>query len=172
MPKLFLPILCAVMLLGAGCTSTVRVEPTDEPAVEPITSELFEFEFDFKYGVGARNEIDTLQGTFKKDMIADPSVTISLEFTEEEMSAIQQKIAELEIFEPVKTPAPEVTTFATPCTSYDLVVERGDVRNQLEWDCDDKGSNAKLDALLDFIWPMLESKEEFRNLPEARGGYL
>jgi len=36
------------------------------------------FNLIFKYGVGAKNEFNTFKGTYTKDMVMDPSVTVNL----------------------------------------------------------------------------------------------
>ena len=35
-----------------------------------------DFNFIFMYGVGGKNEIDTFKGTYTKDMVTEPSITI------------------------------------------------------------------------------------------------
>ena len=43
------------------------------------------FNLIFRYGVGARNELNTFEGMYTKDMIMDPSITVNLTLSEEEL---------------------------------------------------------------------------------------
>ncbi|MDZ4230961.1 MAG: hypothetical protein U1B77_03995, partial [Dehalococcoidales bacterium] len=75
----------AVAVAGlAGCGS---------PATEKSN-----FNMIFRYGVMARNELDTFQGIYTKDMIADPSITVPLSLTEEELDSIYRKMVEIGFF--------------------------------------------------------------------------
>jgi len=67
-------ILAVAVLAMTGCIYS----SSDQP----------DFNLIFKYGVTARNELNTFQGTYTKDMISDPSITVDLSLTEEELSRI------------------------------------------------------------------------------------
>ncbi len=46
------------------------------------------FNLIFKYGVGAKNILDTFEATYTKDMVMDPPITVALPLSEEEMGQI------------------------------------------------------------------------------------
>jgi len=47
-----------------------------------------EFELVFRYGVSAKNVLDTREDTFTKDLILDPSITVQLALTERELDTV------------------------------------------------------------------------------------
>jgi hypothetical protein len=46
-------------------------------------------------GVGAKNELNTFDQTFTKDMVMDPSVTVKMKLSDNELNSIYQKINNL-----------------------------------------------------------------------------
>ena len=42
--------------------------------------------------------LDTFKGTYTKDMVMDPSITVPLSLSEEEMDRIYQKMVEIDFF--------------------------------------------------------------------------
>ena len=56
------------------------------------------FNLIFQYGVGARNELNTFEGTYTKDMIMDPPITVNLTLSKEELDIIYQKMIEINFF--------------------------------------------------------------------------
>ncbi len=134
------------------------------------------FNLIFKYGVGARNELNTFDGTFTKDMIVDDPITIPLELTSAELEGIRQKIDELNLFKEQKTYQGDTFTMVSPCSSYDLSVESGGVQKRLTWDCEkptgNSSENPELDTFAEYIRSIVESKEAYKKLPEPQGGYL
>ena len=56
------------------------------------------FNLIFRYGVGARNELNTFKGTYTRDMVQDPSITIPLSLTKDDLDKIYQKMVEIDFF--------------------------------------------------------------------------
>lgn len=56
------------------------------------------FNLIFRYGVGAKNELNTFKQTFKKDMVNKPSITIKMKLSDEELVGIHQKLNEVDLF--------------------------------------------------------------------------
>lgn len=130
-----------------------------------------EFDITFKYGVDAKNVLNTFNDTFTKDMIVEDAITVPMKLTNEELVRIQQKIDELNIFQAQEES--EVTTFSTPCFSYNILIETNGDQQELVWDCEERNeNNSKLDELSDYIRLIVESKEAYKKLPEPQGGYL
>ncbi|MFC1919116.1 hypothetical protein ACFLWW_04025, partial [Chloroflexota bacterium] len=101
--------LAATFLWTAGCSA-------------PLPSEA-DFNLIFKYGVMARNELDTFQGTYTKDMVADPPITVNLSLTEEELDRIHRKMLEIDFFNypetfTVSVAQGEKVGIVTPYSSY------------------------------------------------------
>ena len=156
----------AVALLVIGCT----------PA-PPVTSN---FNLIFRYGVGARNELNTFKGTYTKDMIADPPITVPLRLSEEELDRIYQKMAEIDFFAypdefSISVPPGESVGMVTPYSSYYFKVEYDSKLKELRWEANIINEDTKADRLRDLIkliGDIIESREEYKQLPPASGGYM
>jgi hypothetical protein len=172
----------AVLLIGAvSCGKYIPEESlqpagvTDSPA--PVKSN---FNFIFKYGIGARNELDTFKGTYIKDMIIDASITVKLSLSEEEMERIYQKMMEIDFFSyldrfKLAIPAGEPTGIVTPYSTYYFKVEHDSQYKELWWGDEITNPDEKADKLRELITlirNIIESKEEYKKLPEPRSGYL
>jgi hypothetical protein len=139
-----------------------------------------DFNLIFKYGVNARNELNTFQGTYTKDMIVDPSMTIELSLSEEELDRIYQKMVEIDFFNypdefsiPVAPEGP--VTIVTPYASYYFKVQHNSVIKELWWEDEIVKEDERADrlrALIEFIRDIVESREEYQKLPQPRSGYL
>lgn len=80
-----------------------------------------DFALMFKYGVGAKNTLDTFVGTFVKDMIFDPSVQTKLALTPEELGELYRRMPEIDMASYPRTYYPKdpgTTRRITPFTSY------------------------------------------------------
>lgn len=156
-----------VALLGtAGCTVPAPGES--------------DFGLIFRYGVMARNELNTFRGTYTKDMVSDPSITVDLSLSEGELDSIYQKMVEIDFFDypdefSVSVLPGESVGMVTPHSSYYFKVEYGSRVKELRWEDriinkDEKAD--KLRELIKLIRDVIESKEEYQRLPEPTSGYL
>ena len=158
--------LVATILGVTGCSTT---QPTESS-----------FNLIFKYGVGARNELSTFEDTYTKDMVMDPSITVNLSLTEEELDRIYQKMVEINFFDypdrfSVSVPAGELVTMVTPHMSYYFKVEYDSRIKELWWEDEIMNENEEASRLREFIQlirDIIESKEEYKELPEPTSGYL
>ncbi len=132
---------------------------------------------EFRYGVGAKNVLDTYAGTFTKDMIMDPPVTTKMVLTKEELLRIEAKLEEVDFL--IKSewdliPHGSAPGFRTPFSSYYLKVSFKGVTRELRWNDstlfqdDYKGPAVEVTELL---WTIIEAKPEYKSLPEPRGAY-
>jgi len=168
MRKSWLVIITLVLLFTGviGCEK----QPTKESG----------FNFIFKYGIAGRNTLDTFQATFTKDMVMDPAITVKLTLTPEEKDTIYQKMLEIDFFNypdkfSVDVPEGEVKTEVTLYSTYFFRVEYGQRTKELLWH--DKYTNLdipgnKLMELITLIRNIVESKEEYKKLPEPKSGYM
>lgn len=139
-----------------------------------------DFNLIFKYGVGAKNELNTFKGTYTRDMILDPSITVKLSLSEEELDSIYQKMVEIDFFEypdrfSVPIPPDGMVIMVTPYSSYYFKVKYDFKIKELWWEDEIKNENIeadKLRELIKLIRDIIESKEEYKQLPPPRGGYL
>ena len=138
------------------------------------------FNFIFKYGVTARNVLDTFQGTFTKDMILDPSITTELILTDAEMDSIYQKMVEIDFFSypdefEVDVSGSELIGIVTPYSTYYFEVEYASGTKELKWEDEITNTDEeadKLRELIDLIINIIESKAEYQALPTPSGGYM
>jgi hypothetical protein len=168
MKKAILVLLASLLLVITGCNVAAAHEANGD------------FNFIFKYGVTARNTLDTLQGTYTKDMILDPAITINMVLTAEEMDSIYQKMVEIDFFNypdkfSVQVADNETKVEVAPYQTYFFKVEYGGKTKQLMWH--DKYLNSdvqgdKLKELINLIKGIIESKAEYKALPQPSGGYL
>jgi|GEM_PF-1286150 len=127
--------------------------------------------FIFRYGVGAKNELNTFSQTYTKDMVMDSPITVSLKLTNEEITDVYKKINDLKLFD-IKKEATETNTRVTPCSSYYLKVQSSYPQIGLAWDSCQGKINDKLQEFTDYIIKIIESKEEYKALPTPKGAYL
>lgn len=168
--KIFFGFL-SIIVIGVAIFCISKLPRSENSFQE--THQTSTFGLIFKYGNNSKNILNTFDNTFTKDMIANPSITTSLKLSDDELNRIHQKINDLNIFQDVKTIKTDDTfIFVTPCDSYDLLVQNQGIKIQLSWDCDLAGTNPKLQELSDFVRSIVESKEEYKKLPEAKGAYL
>ena len=171
--KLFYRVLMVFVLVVVGC-GVFKPQQTTE------TTES-SFNLIFKYGVGARNVLNTFEQTYTKDMVIDSSITADLSLTKEELDTIYQKMTEIDFFDypdtfSVVSDAEEIVGTITPYSSYYFKVEYDSNLKELWWndnifpDYDEEAH--KLRELIKLIREIIESKEEYKNLPPPTGGYL
>jgi hypothetical protein len=134
-----------------------------------------DFNLLFKYGVGAKNGLNTFEGTYTKDMVLDPPITIKLTLSDAELEQIRQKMVEIGFFDYPEN-FPLRTDFeVTPRTDYYIRVENGSSVKEVSWNSNSMLENNVQDNLLqlvDLIRSVVEQKPEYKALPPARGGYL
>lgn len=136
----------------------------------PQTTVPEDFNLVFKYGVGAKNELDTFDGTYTKDLVMDPPVTVDFKLSDDELTGIYEKMTDLEVFEITDTA--EEGMFITPCSSYYLKVQQNSVQKELSWDNCSGEIDSKLQEFTNYVISIIESKDEYKELPDATGGYL
>jgi len=168
------------LLVTTGCNNVNQEpEPGRDGNVSPTTGKSA-FNMIFKYGVMAVNELNTFEGTYTKDMVSVPSITVELTLSQEEKGRIYQKMLEIDFFNypeefSVSVPEGEVIGMVTPYLSYYFKVEYNSQTKELRWKDnitkpDEKAD--KLRELITLIRDIVESKEEYKKLPEPTLAYL
>ena len=139
-----------------------------------------DFDFIFRYGITAKNELNTFEDTYTKDMILEPSITVNMSLTAEEKAEIYQKMVEIDFWSypdrfSVKVKPGEIVSSVTPYPSYYFKVTRDSEIKELWWDDNignPDGRASKLRELIQLIENIIRSKDEYKNLPEPKGGYM
>ncbi len=144
------------------------------------TSGESDFKIIFKYGVMARNELDTFEGTYTKDMVEGPPAMTKLRLSKEEMDRIYQKMVEIDFFNypdrfSISAPPNIPIGGVTPYSSYYFKVEYNSQIKELWWEDNIIYEDEKADRLrelIKLIRDIVESKEEYKELPPRRSLYL
>lgn len=181
-----------VIVTGAGCANPDTLTNTKSPESviehgcewsETLSeSRPADFNLVFKYGYGTinKNVLNTFNGTYTWDMVVDPPITIDFSLSDEDMDRIYQKMVEIDFFcypGEFAIPLPEegIVGMGTPYQGYYFMVECDNKVKVLRWE--DKITNKneeadKLRWLTGLIISLIESKDEYWELPSPRGGYL
>lgn len=146
-------------------------------------SEASRYDLVFVYGVKGNhpdpvNRLDTMRGTFTKDMVMDPPITFKLTLTDEEMARIMEKMTEIGFLNYPATYAPPmgpVVGSVTPYSTYHLKLYRdGVLVKQVRMDTDrvsDDPRTENLVSLFTLITNIIKSTEAWKESPKPRGGY-
>jgi hypothetical protein len=147
-----------------------------------ITQEavVSDFNMIFKYGVAAKNELNTFSGTYTKDMIMEPSITANMTLSQQELDIISRKMIEIDFIDypdifSIEVAPGEAVGQRIPYPSYFFRVEYNSQVKELFWE--DKIINESEEAdrlreLIRLIIDIIEAKEEYQNLPSPKGGYI
>jgi len=137
------------------------------------------FNFSLKYGILARNHIDTFHDTFTKDLILNGTISVPFVLSEDEFSRIQQKLLEIDFFSYPDTFVVELTDsligYLRPHPTYLFKVKLDSITKALFWEDEVVTNNPRainLRAAINSIIQIIESKPEYRRLPPAKGGYI
>lgn len=139
-----------------------------------------DFNMIFKYGVAAKNEINTFSGTYTKDMVMEPSITANLTFSQQELDIISRKMLEIDFLDypdvfSIEVAPGEAVGQRIPYPSYYFRIAYNSQVKELFWE--DKIINESEEAdrlreLIRLIIDIIEAKEEYKNLPAPKGGYI
>jgi hypothetical protein len=171
----------ALVLLAALVSLTGCGAGAPPPSSSPASPEPIVKGFVFAYGPQRpKNVLDTTRGTFTKDMVLAPSVTVPFRLSGEELARIYEKIVAIDFwsypsryvshgngqrFEP-----PAGFRFGTRLT---VITEQGG--KTVSWSggyyADDRRAQDLRD-LATLITRIIESKPEYKRLPPAEGGYV
>ena len=137
-----------------------------------------DFNFILKYGIGAKNEIDTFNGTSTKDLIAAGNTTIDLELTASELSAIEKQMREINILNYPEKFEPDPSRYVTPNITYYLIINMDGKTKKIQWEdynCYGEWLQpvkaTQLRNVFKNVIMTIEQKEEYKKLPQAVGGY-
>jgi len=176
--KKLIPILVMLSVLTALIVvfAFLRV-PFLGNLVSPYDSSKNPVNIVFKYGYDYRNELNTFNGTFTKDLVIDGTATTRLVLSLQELNQIHKKLTDIGFYEyPETFPSAGVVT---PRADYYLKVQKGSAIKEVTW-CSDSFIDANtssqqvesnLHELCDLMTNMIEGKLEYKLLPPANGAY-
>jgi hypothetical protein len=156
----------ALILLDLSCTDIGGV-PKDH-----------HFNILLRYGILARNEINSFNDTFTKDLILDGTVTTRLVLSRSDLDSIQSRLLSVDILSYPDTFAAhhgDIGGFVTPYPTFVLKITHDGRHKGVYWEdsmISADGRATKLRYVFDYIRTLVEAKPEYRQLPPVRGGYL
>ena len=139
------------------------------------------FGFVLEFGRCSLNKLDTFKGEFTQDRVVEPSITIPLQLSDEQMTMIYGKMVEInvarypEVFAVPKPLIGEVVMISSPY-NYDLLVENGESRTSIRWtDNIVQPTTPKADRLRELfrlIIQMVQEHPGYQGLPEVKFGCI
>ncbi len=166
-------ILVASIVVYAAIVAFVTLNQTKITFRSPSTMKPPTVNFVFRYGVGAINELNTINQTYTKDMVKDPPVTVGMVLTDAEKIAVWNRLYLLKLAQEAEKPKGQtVNADRSPCSNYYLHMWIDSTQKEFAWDNCQGQIDADSQEFTDFIIQLIESKEEYRSLPAPRGGYL
>lgn len=166
--KIILSFLLAICFLCIGCSN--------------ISPKQSNFDLIFKYGYGPepKNELNTFNGMFTKDMTLEPSITVNLVLSQQEMDKIYQDMKEIDFFDYPDVFAATVTPGSTvmgvtPYLRFYFKVNYNSQIKELYWEDEIQNDDlqaSKLRWLSLSIKNLIESKEEYKKLPSPKSRYM
>jgi hypothetical protein len=128
----------------------------------------------FRYGVGAKNELDTFEGTFTKDLVMNGRATTRMVLSQEELKTIQTELTEIGFFSiPENFPSnPSMTV--DPQIDYCIIVQEANQTREVNW-CNNSLMETNIEnnlmQMAAYLCDMIEQKPEYKALPPPNGGY-
>jgi len=139
------------------------------------------FGFVLEFGPCSIDKLDTFKGEFTQDRVVEPSITIPLELSDEQMTLIYSKMFEInlarypEVFEVPKPLIGEVVMISSPY-NYDLIVQNGESRISIRWtDNMVQPTTPKADRLRELfrlIIQMVQEHPGYQQLPQVNFGCI
>ncbi len=166
--------IAAILILGSTIAVTVYLS-MQEPA-EGNFNIIFRYGgHESSYGVGPKNELNTFNGTYTRDMVQDPPITVSLVLTKNELSGIQRKVAELALFNLPSNFSRKEGEWVIPQFDYYLKIQNGSQTKEINWNTNsfiDSISKSSLDSMEIYLLGIIEQRQEYQALPTPNGAYL
>jgi hypothetical protein len=143
------------------------------------SAETREFNLSLRYGILARNQLNTFQNTITKDLVLDGTVTVPFVLAASNLDSIEARMQQIGFFGYPDTvavrSADNITATVDPACIYEFSVFSHGRWKALYWlngivTADSQA--VKLRDLIAFIQEIVESTPEYKQLPPARGAYL
>lgn len=157
------------ILLMLMCLTLVGCASSDSK--EPIPPKPEDFNFKLKYGVNSIQEIDTFNDRVVKDLVEYGTIETSISLQKEEMETIYKQMMALDIMEI------ELQDDNSGSGELDAVskwhIEMNGKTNSFYYNALSGTSQLEIELfeLEKTIHKMIEEKPEYKELPEASGGY-
>lgn len=163
--RIFLAILTQIIFL-------VECSFQNEP---PMPKEMpNDFDFSVRFGITSKNEINTYEDQVTKDLVSEGTAKTDLALTDDEMKSIYDRMQEINILRELDLKPRSTSCSQTPYSEDYWKIRVDGQTKQFHWSEEhcSQGKDAKaMEELRDFIFNIVKNKDEYKNLPEAVGGY-
>lgn len=160
-------LLLVFVLMPLSCTDTI------------ISVQERDFNFIFKYGVDAKNVLNTFNNLYTKNLLLDGSITVPFMLTDNEMQSVYQKMLEIDFFKYpqhfVIYTRDTIIHYLAPYATYDYEVEYESITKHVHWKDSiirHDSSAIRLKELINLIENIIQSSPQYLQLSPARCGYL
>jgi hypothetical protein len=168
-------VVVSLVALVAGLAACGR---SSEPLAESSPSPSLVTGLVFAFGPGARNVLDTTQGTFTKDMILASPLTVPLRLSDADVVRITRKLEDIDFWSypaVYRTDSTGGGGWMFPNSTYRFEVTTAAGTKTVTWT--DEVSNddrraQRLRGLALLIQGIVTGTPEYKAMPEAEGGYL
>lgn len=169
--------LCTIFIIILCITSGCSWKTNQPPIANSMPQEMpgdFNFLVRFGYGEATKNEINSYEDQVVKDLINKGTATADITLTTEEMRSIYKKMYEMNVMgmEDVAFTGSNCSKIPYNEDNWKITVD-GEMKS-LTWSdqhCDVTSEEDQLLKLRMFIQQIVETKEAYKELPEAEGGY-
>ncbi|WP_133305044.1 hypothetical protein [Paenibacillus pinisoli] len=155
-------ILAALLLLSLLSCSPAEPKQSEQPA---------SFDFVFSYGVMNKNVLDTVQGTYTKDLVTAGTATTNLSLTDEEMKQVYELMNEIGLW---NYPNEIEGMNVIPASGYHFQILVDGKEQNIHWngEFNENQTHRGFKRLTSMIIEMVRNKEANQALPESEGYYL
>lgn len=161
MRKISIVLITLIILLSISCNEKI-IEP-DEQRVEIL----------LKYNY--KDELNTFEKYFIKDLVIDGLYKVEFWLTELEQTEIEKKTYELNFFTLPDSMLNSAPVEISPNFTHYLKIKIGNDENAVTWNITlpeyQTEEHTKIYKLAKYIIDIIESKPEYKKLPERNGGY-
>lgn len=126
-------VVLVVALAGFAVAYAFLVGPFLASLVPPFDSSQNPVNIVFKFGVGAKNELDTFNGTFTKDLVIDGTTSTRLALSAEELKQVEQKLVNIGFFNLPESFPRRTDRWVSTQEDYYLRIEKGTTVKEASW---------------------------------------
>jgi len=174
-------IVIGLMLAGCSKNSTTQEDsPSNETdsTIQAMPEDMpNDFGFSVLFGIGKKNKFNTFKETVTKDLIEDGTTTVDLVLTEEEMNEIYERMKEINIRETKELVPKPINDSICSQEPYEedewkITINGETITHSVSGTyCEPTNDAIQLIELRKFVLSKIESKEQYIELPDSKGGY-
>ncbi|RJE90256.1 hypothetical protein D3P07_08600 [Paenibacillus sp. 1011MAR3C5] len=153
--------LAGLLLVALISCSAVGLEQEEKPAA---------FDFVFSYGVANKNVLDTLQGTYTKDLVKKGTSTTELSLTENEKNQVHTLMKEIGLF---GYPNEVEGMNIKPSSGYTFQIFLNGKEQNIHWkgEFNETKTHREFKRLTDTIIEIIRNNEAYQAMPKSDGYY-